>query len=1425
MIIVKYANEKFDFQKLNNFNNISLGCIDKEIGYLPEFFFDKSDFGISSVQSVSLKLSRIKTENDFAIIKDDGYPAVLDSNEIPGTKHHAQKFTYVTDNIQVYPFLVPVILDGEQFLVPVNSNETKFDDMLAFEYTGWSVTSPSFGVFIFTSQDYKSKNGLFDINGDIAFDTETLQIANPFDVNGDFYYFEEQATSIDLKGYYYYSIFINETIELKSEIFRILNEASEIPISGYELLYTPWVIDPNDPTFLIRTAKCISQSSGLQVSDSFCEVPFLRKSNGDINAVQSDLAQADNTKYDYVKNKSTEFIEPTTERQYVTQTERENINNAVPYTGATSAVDLNSQLLTQRSLDNLDIAYLTILQPASLNVSYNNETQDGIYKNNFFDVNSVRFNYADTNSNLFINSYFNWLELSFSPANDNYSSLLTRAGLEVNFGDLKTTFKSFGIEYDNGSYTATTNFEILTGNRVLSFPDESGVLATKEYGTLTYEKLTNKGANNGYCGLDSGGKVPLSNLPTTLLIYKGVWNATSNTPTLLETDLTKAGYVYNVSVAGTQFGIDFKLGDWAIYNDSGVLEKSDNSDDVISVNGQQGVIVLTQDDIADGTNYKRVTQSEKNTWNAKQDALTNPITGTGTDTQIAFFNGTTSLSSSANFTFNSSTKNLTIKGGVSNLAIHTAMNKHGFEDYTTLNIPSLDNAGYSSYDSFVTCNNVGNINHFAAYQARFQYAGSGNITNNCDGIGIGLTHSGTGVININRGVYVAKPNITGAGSINYNYGIYIEDVTTGAQLANYAIYVAGGKSQLGSTLLVTGTSPELLITETDAAIDSKQWDTLVNGGVLSHRIINDANSVATTYMQIWRSGTTISKIVFPNGNVAFGNLTPTSKIHLDSGNSVASYTQYTAGTLTGQTLSDGTLIGIDANANTIIKNQENLPIKLYTNNLERFNIEADGTLSANTANYENLVTSDNDIPNRKFVLSYVKSFNNDATIGVTTGDYATYQEAILNGYKRVLLVNNATETIDITIPTTNDTYTIDSISKSIVLNFDTFCFNAPVLAQTNKLIVRNTSLKWGYATADSGNLLSKSKGTYSAFDNVKFINCDISTNSGTNVFDIRVNSNLLANKILFENCTFTFPSTTKVFRMIGCMFKNCRFVTQSNNDIYINKINDLFVDGAFTSIQIYEGGVGFTGSSTGTVYTGDKNELSNITGVNITLAVSSYTANYSNFYVKNLSTSSTGAKGNFSNGSFSGDVTTIGNKFSNIDFAGDVTITASNAEFTNCNTITTGKRFIVSGSYSGIVFTNCKSLDTKINIGSSVSYVQTANCSLINSNDVIIDRKQTHTAGSSVTILNNTDTLVVNPATVLATLSITMPPTANILDGHEVMLNFGGTITEGNPVITALTLTANSGQTIARNTLIASAYGEDIIILKWINSLSKWIIK
>lgn len=86
---------------------------------------------------------------------------------------------------------------------------------------------------------------------------------------------------------------------------------------------------------------------------------------------------------------------------------------------------------------------------------------------------------------------------------------------------------------------------------------------------------------------------------TGQLSYQGTWNASTNTPTLAS-GVGVQNHYYVVSVAGTTNldGItDWQVNDWALFNGS-VWQKIDQSDLVVSVNGQTGVVVLDVTDIS-----------------------------------------------------------------------------------------------------------------------------------------------------------------------------------------------------------------------------------------------------------------------------------------------------------------------------------------------------------------------------------------------------------------------------------------------------------------------------------------------------------------------------------------------------------------------------------------------------------------------------------------------------------------------------------------------------------------------------------------------------------------------------------------------------------------------------------------------------------
>jgi hypothetical protein len=104
--------------------------------------------------------------------------------------------------------------------------------------------------------------------------------------------------------------------------------------------------------------------------------------------------------------------------------------------------------------------------------------------------------------------------------------------------------------------------------------------------------------------LDGSGKIAVAQLPSAIMTYEGVWNASTNSPTLAD-GAGDAGMVYRVGTAGTQNlgsgNITFDVGDYVIYNGS-IWEKSDTTDAVASVNGQTGVVVLDTGDISENGN-------------------------------------------------------------------------------------------------------------------------------------------------------------------------------------------------------------------------------------------------------------------------------------------------------------------------------------------------------------------------------------------------------------------------------------------------------------------------------------------------------------------------------------------------------------------------------------------------------------------------------------------------------------------------------------------------------------------------------------------------------------------------------------------------------------------------------------------------------
>ncbi len=161
------------------------------------------------------------------------------------------------------------------------------------------------------------------------------------------------------------------------------------------------------------------------------------------------------------------------------------------------------------------------------------------------------------------------------------------------------------------TYDAILNFSIPKGDtgsadqtEWSSIPNKPAVVASgatyaDARDSIDAEYTGNKGIALGYAGLDSAGKVPYSQLPSSIMAYQGVWNASTNTPTLADGSGDQ-GDTYRVNGSGTvNFGsgaIEFTAGDYVIYNGTS-WEKSDGTDGVVSVAGKTGTVTLVKADV------------------------------------------------------------------------------------------------------------------------------------------------------------------------------------------------------------------------------------------------------------------------------------------------------------------------------------------------------------------------------------------------------------------------------------------------------------------------------------------------------------------------------------------------------------------------------------------------------------------------------------------------------------------------------------------------------------------------------------------------------------------------------------------------------------------------------------------------------------
>lgn len=206
----------------------------------------------------------------------------------------------------------------------------------------------------------------------------------------------------------------------------------------------------------------------------------------------------------------------------------------------------------------------------------------------------------------------------------------------------------------------------------------------------TYVPQSEVGIANGVASLDGGGKVPIGQLPSSVMEYEGAWNPSTNTPTLSDGTGTN-GNVYYVTAlfAGPISGLtdpsmhNFQIGDIVIYSSSvGKWQLTTPAAGVQSVNSLQGVVVLTQGNLTDSTSGAdgiTVTGGTNSVW--------------GTGTSIAQQAASTSQNgylTAANFTiFNNKQPAGNYAATNLNNLVTTQVNQSLIPSQTTLSLGSL----------------------------------------------------------------------------------------------------------------------------------------------------------------------------------------------------------------------------------------------------------------------------------------------------------------------------------------------------------------------------------------------------------------------------------------------------------------------------------------------------------------------------------------------------------------------------------------------------------------------------------------------------------------------------------------------------------------------------------------------------------------
>jgi hypothetical protein len=336
----------------------------------------------------------------------------------------------------------------------------------------------------------------------------------------------------------------------------------------------------------------------------------------------------------------------------------------------------------------------------------------------------------------------------------------------------------------------------------------------------------------------------------------------------------------------------------------------------------------------------------------------------------------------------------------------------------------------------------------------------------------------TGVFSAAGGAQ-ATPSITFTGDLNT--GIYspgADQVAISTNGTGRLFVDANGRIGLGATpealLHISSSAPIIRLSETDQAVDKKNWDIASFSGNLNFRALTDDGSAANRYLVVGRDATYgITALIFftgsdqerlritSDGKLGLGTSSPQERLTVGSGSGNHGITLFSGTTNTGHIyFADGTT-GSGPTIGRIVYNHNDNSMQFWTANSQRLTVTEGGNVGIGTTS-----------PDASFRVTIAGSRS-----AVGPGIFFSDTDASASNY--ALYINGSKNFVIRDQTAASDRFSVDSSGRILVGTSTSISQGAPV-----QIVANTTCQEWLSAWNGSGDgvyvFASRSRGTAAA---------------------------------------------------------------------------------------------------------------------------------------------------------------------------------------------------------------------------------------------------------------------------------------------------------------------------------------------------------